>query len=161
MSSSAASPSLLSAQLTIRPGRSRDGAARSESAGPIRSESRSESNESIRVSRPDPSQPARSGPRRDPSPNGRSESAGLIRVVLHDPSRSESAGLIRVVLPDPSRFPSPPLPPVRSSHDGHRSPVHYLKGARGDRALGGGRWRSKRGAFECNINLLCCHGVMP
>jgi hypothetical protein len=61
-----------------------------------RSETRSESKESIRVSRPDLSQPARSDPRRNPSPKGRSESACLIRVM------------IRVVSPPPLFLPYVP-----------------------------------------------------
>jgi hypothetical protein len=46
------------------------------------------------TARPDPSQPARSDPSRDPSPKSRSESAGLIRVIRCDlsrPARPESA----------------------------------------------------------------------
>jgi hypothetical protein len=36
------------------------------------------------------------------------------------------------------------LPPVRSSHDGHRSPAHYRQGARGCTALAGRRRRGRR-----------------
>jgi hypothetical protein len=84
-------PSSLPSQPS-RPGRCRDSCQiRASRPDPILSESRSEPKESIRVSRPDLSQPARSDPRRDPSPKGRSESASLIRAVRHDPSRFPSS----------------------------------------------------------------------
>jgi hypothetical protein len=46
--------------------------------------------------------------------------------------------MIRVVSPPPL------LPPVCSSHDGHRSPVHDLKGIRGYRAIARRRRRGRR-----------------
>jgi hypothetical protein len=103
---------------SVRPGQVRVSAARSDSSEP-------ESAGSTRSSR-------------DLSPPGRSESAGLIRVVRRDPSPH---GQIRVYV----RFRIWPLrPPVRSSHDGRRSPVHYLKGVRGYRTIARRRQRSLR-----------------
>jgi hypothetical protein len=135
----AASPSLFSSQSTS-PTRSHPRQrGQIRVSRPIRSKSRSESKGSIQVSRPYPSQPARSDPSRNPSPKGRSESACLIRVVRHDlsrPTRSESARTDPILCrpnftPSPSRWPL--LPPVRSSHGGHRSPVRYLKEPGGQR----------------------------
>jgi hypothetical protein len=51
---------------------------------------------------------------------------------------------MQVVQHNPSSFPPPLLPPVRSSHDCHRSPVHYLKGVRGYRAIARRRRRGRR-----------------
>jgi hypothetical protein len=52
------------------------------------------------TAQPDPSQPARSDPSRDPSPKSQSESAGLIRVSRPDPTRVA----IRVRRVDPSQL---------------------------------------------------------
>jgi hypothetical protein len=103
-----------------------------------RSESRSESAGSIRVFQPDPS---RSGPirviRREPSPHGRIRVYARFRCglfVLPYVSAMTGTGI----------FPSSPLPPVRSSHDGHRSTAHHLKGVRGYRAIARRRRRGRR-----------------
>jgi hypothetical protein len=137
-------PTLLPFSLarSARPGRIRDSTDRSEPVG------------STRYSR-DPSQP------------GRSESAILIRVARVSQldliqSRSEPAGTIRVSQIDPSsvalsepvradpslshvRSSRWPLHPVRSSHDSHRSKVHYFKGIRGYRAMARRRRRAGAG----------------